>query len=159
MITITNFLSPQVARSGDPHYQSRATALGQSLMTHILSMEFDRESAQYSDGGGIRCSDTRPEITAVACSPEDEFGAEESDITLYNDVDDFLGCWNPGGTGGCKNLNTLLRQSSTTYTNFRIDIAVTYSSAFATHTIKEVEMTITASNQHPIKLSAYKGNY
>ncbi|MDN3684191.1 type II secretion system protein [Vibrio sinaloensis] len=55
MITISQFLVPQITRSANPHYQTRAAALGQSVMSTILARGFD----QYSDftGGSLRCGE------------------------------------------------------------------------------------------------------
>ena len=39
MITYSAFLAPQLAQSGDYHYFSRTSALGQSVMTDMLSVD------------------------------------------------------------------------------------------------------------------------
>ena len=54
MLTITSFLVPQVSRSADPHYQTRAAALGQSVMTLILARKFDQFTGNL--GGFPLCS-------------------------------------------------------------------------------------------------------
>lgn len=150
MITISNFLMPQVVRSANPHYQARAAALGQSVMSTILARGFD----EYSDfnGGDIRCGETA--LSGADCSLE--LKSEENEITSYNDVDDYKGCWEPKGKNGCKDLNDLVGDDVTTYKNFRLDIDVTYQEA---QRVKHIALAISAQNQPPIELHAYKGNY
>ncbi len=48
-VTITSFLTPQLASSADPQYQNRSVALGQSLMNQILARGFD----EHSDFDGV----------------------------------------------------------------------------------------------------------
>lgn len=83
MITISNFLVPQIARSANPHYQVRAAALGQSVMSIILARGFD-ENSDFN-GGDIRCGETA--LSGAACSSE--LKNEETEIISYNDVDDY----------------------------------------------------------------------
>ncbi|MFA0238788.1 MULTISPECIES: prepilin-type N-terminal cleavage/methylation domain-containing protein [Vibrio] len=152
MMTIINFLAPQVSRSGDPHYQTRSAALGQSVMSMILARGFD-ENSDF-DGGEFRCGEG---ASGVNCTAEANFGPEEADIALYNDVDDYDGCWEPGATNGCRDLNLLLDENgATTYRNYRLDVDVTYQMV---DQLKRINLTISASNYPPIVLDAYRGNY
>lgn len=150
MITMSQFLVPQIVRSANPHYQARAAALGQSVMSTILARGFDHNSD--FKGGDIRCGETA--LSGAACSTA--LTDEESVVSAYNDVDDYQGCWEPKGTNGCKDLNTLVGDSATTYKNFRLDIEVTYQQV---DKIKHIALTISVPNQTPIQLHAYKGNY
>ncbi|MEH0761276.1 type II secretion system protein [Vibrio sp. 16] len=164
MVTITQFLVPQIARSANPHYQARAAALGQSIMSTVLARGFD----QYGDfsGAGLRCGEGAAIGTAHEfCSEEtdvnpsiNQLGDDGEGIAEYNDVDDYIGCWEPNGANGCKDLNILLGDGlgNTTYANFRVDIAVSYQEL---DLLKRVELTISALNQAPIELHAYRGNY
>ncbi|MEZ8289009.1 prepilin-type N-terminal cleavage/methylation domain-containing protein [Vibrio sp. 10N.237.312.B06] len=152
MMTIINFLVPQIERSGDPHYQTRSAALGQSVMSIILAREFD-ENSDFG-GGEFRCGEG---ASGVNCTAEANFGPEEADIALYNDVDDYDGCWEPGTTNGCRDLNLLLDENgATTYRNYRLDVDVTYQMV---DQLKRINLTISASNYPPIVLDAYRGNY
>lgn len=151
MVTISSFLVPQITRSANPHYQARAAALGQSVMSTILAQGFDQQSD--FTGGDIRCGEGVP--SAASCTTI--LGNEESDIALYNDVDDYLGCWEPKGSNGCKDLNYLVGDGSDTrYKNFRLDIQVSYQEV---DKVKHITLTISAPNQTPVELHAYKGNY
>ncbi|AIW15145.1 prepilin-type N-terminal cleavage/methylation domain-containing protein [Vibrio tubiashii] len=159
MLTITSFLVPQVSRSADPHYQTRAAAMGQSVMTQILARKFDENSG---DQGGIpRCSssDTGAEDcsgpgAARAFGIDTDKGETNNNPNAYNDVDDFHGCWEPLATNGCRDLNLLVGGNS--YLNFRVDVDVTYA---VTNQLKRIRLTVSASNQTPIVLFAYRGNY
>ncbi|WP_167851850.1 type II secretion system protein [Vibrio tasmaniensis] len=153
MMTIIDFLAPQISRSGDPHYQTRSAALGQSVMSMILARGFD-ENSDF-DGGELRCGEGA--AAGINCTAEANFGPEEADIALYNDVDDYIGCWEPGATNGCRDLTLLLGENGvTTYNNYRLDVDVTYQ---IVEQLKRINLTITASNYSPIVLDAYRGNY
>lgn len=154
MLTIISFLVPEISRSADPHYQTRGAALGQSVMTQILARKFDENSG---DQGGVpRCSST--DAGFQDCTAQGSFGidsGESNDAPAnYNDVDDFHGCWEPLATNGCRDLNLLVGSNS--YVNFRLDVAVSYS---VVNRFKQIQLTVSATNQTPIVLSAYRGNY
>ncbi|WP_047047431.1 type IV pilus modification PilV family protein [Vibrio mexicanus] len=164
MITMSSLLSPQLARSGDPHYQTRAAALGQSLMTQILARSFDEESDQ--NGGAIRCSssDLGQEPCSEATGSTRVLGSDGEDPEDYDDVDDYIGCWEPEGINGCGDLNRLLSGTdtpgATTYKNFRVEIDVVYNNIdYPDWSMKRVDMTIQASNQPELNFSGYRGNY
>ncbi|MCG9584453.1 prepilin-type N-terminal cleavage/methylation domain-containing protein [Vibrio tubiashii] len=159
MLTITSFLVPQVSRSADPHYQTRAAAMGHSVMTQILARKFDENSGDQ--GGRPRCSSS--DAGALVCSGptgprafgiDADQGETNSNPDTYNDVDDFHGCWEPLATYGCRDLNLLVGGNS--YLNFRVDVEVTYAEL---NRLKRIQLTVSASNQTPIVLNAYRGNY
>jgi len=161
IVSLTTVLFPQIARSGDPNYQVRAAALGHSLMSQILGRGFDEESD--FDGDYIRCSAS--DTGSTGCT-----GSDSSSVALgsdtgesapnFDDVDDYIGCWEPDGTNGCGNLNLLLKDSATTYKNFNVTISVAYDNAdFEDWSMKLITLTISASNQPPITFKAFRGNY
>lgn len=160
MVTITSFLVPQITRSADPYYQTRAAALGQSVMSSILARGFDQNSD--FTGGFTRCDEVIVGQPVVSCTAEDDFGAEEDEGVdagairpqLYNDVDDFIGCWEQQPANGCRDLDLLLGDSS--YRNFRLDIDVTYADGTS---LKRINLVISAADQTPVTLDAYRGNY
>ncbi|MGF1909078.1 prepilin-type N-terminal cleavage/methylation domain-containing protein [Vibrio kasasachensis] len=157
MVTITRFLMPQVASSADPHYQSRAAALGQSVMTSILARGFDEKSD--SVGGAMRCSSV--DSGATACMPASGLGPDGSETPQqFNDVDDFIGCWTPNGASSCNDLYDLISAGENSgYHNFRLDIAVAYSTSTSAQMVKKITLTVHASDQTPIEYVAYRGNY
>ncbi|KAB0481137.1 type II secretion system protein [Vibrio chagasii] len=163
MVTITSFLTPQVASSADPQYQNRSVALGQSLMNQILARGFDEHSD--FDGGIIRCGDAG----AVACSAPGELGVDGSEATpaAFNDVDDYIGCWYTDTTeSACISsvkypLANILEGS---YANFRVEVSVFYDANMdgiddnTIGTMKRVEIQIFGGNNR-YSVIAYKGNY
>jgi len=181
MLTIVHFLSPQITRSADPHYQSRASALSQSLMSQILSRNFDEQNNQL--GGDLRCthdgtslSGSRPTCSgfpgsAFALGPNDIAGSPPSaePVFGFDDVDDFIGCWTTSTPlGACKDLNLLLNDSGADsgYHNFYVDIVVSYAppctpsaASSCGKMLKKIDMSITAGKQPPFTLTAYRGNY
>ncbi|NVD07581.1 prepilin-type N-terminal cleavage/methylation domain-containing protein [Vibrio sp. JPW-9-11-11] len=164
MLTIINFLVPQISRSADPHYQVRAAALGQSVMTQVLARGFDHHSD--FQGGAVRCSSV--DVGAIDCSAFDtssrslgldsDRGETAENPQSYDDVDDFIGCWVPGGSEICSDLDDLISDGSSSYRNFRLDIDVSYPDA-SDASLKQVSLIISASNQSPIRLIGYRGNY
>ncbi|MGF1752913.1 type II secretion system GspH family protein [Vibrio makurazakiensis] len=162
MTTIVNFLAPQISRSGDPHYQTRAAALGQSVMSMILARGFDENSdfdgSQLRCGEGAAAGSEHEFCSGNAADPQNRLlGDDGENVADYNDVDDYIGCWEPEATNGCQDLNQLLGENvATTYRNFRLDIEVTYQTV---DLLKRINLTISASNQAPIVLDAYRGNY
>ena len=172
MISFTSFLVPQLAGAGDSHYQVRASALGQSFMSQILARGFDQNSD--FDGGAIRCSETTAGITADNCTSISDFGPDtgEGSPALFNDVDDYLGCWStPDTAARCQlvnrgNISDILGQNITTeYRNFRIEVRVCYSefgracNTGAISSFKRVELEIFSGTQQPMSVVAYRGNY
>ncbi len=163
MAAFTSFLIPQVRDSATPHYQSRAAALAQSFMTQILARGFDEHSD--FDGGLIRCGDDNTQ----SCS--DNLKAEESDISAFNDVDDYIGCWYTESTkDDCESSkqyelsNALGDLIEDDYKNFRVEIDVSYVTKDGEEwedvtAYKRVTMTVHAGRAQPMTLSAIRGNY
>ncbi|WP_418113873.1 type II secretion system protein [Vibrio scophthalmi] len=164
MVTITSFLLPQVSQSADPHYQSRAKALGQSLMTQILARNFDQNSLEL--GGAIRCS-ASIDTGSLICTSEAGFGPDEvspgvlETPSQFNDVDDFIGCWSAKPNTSCENdLYQLISSGNdSAYHNFQVTIAVAYSPNSSSVTLKKITLMIAAGTQAPIEFIAYRGNY
>ncbi|MGF1806304.1 type II secretion system GspH family protein [Aliivibrio sifiae] len=151
-------------------YQVQAAALGHSVMTDILSRQFD----QHSDpnGGQYRCGEALSGMTIPSCTLVKNLGrdgaAENSAIT-FNDVDDFIGCW--GALSECSSntlpsyqLNQLIDTSSADeYKHFTVEINVMYADIDAQHTAitqyKKIIITLYASQYAKYTFSAYRGNY
>ncbi|GAK83445.1 MSHA pilin protein MshD [Vibrio ponticus] len=154
MVTITSFLIPQVASSSDAHYQTRAAALGQSLMTKILARSFDHVN---SSGGNERCQ------FGVNCSALGiDSGESMASPDQFNDVDDFIGCWAASPTAACPhNLYDLISSgSNSAYHNFTVDIEVeNHPDNHVAQMMKKITVTVRAGKQTPIEYSAFRGNY
>lgn len=167
MVTFTSFLVPQIRDSAMPHYQTRATALGQSFMSQILARGFD-ENSDF-DGGLLRCGEST--LGAPDCSTNLGPDSDESIPENFNDVDDYIGCWStPATVGQCQgtsrgNISDILGASSEDkYLNFRVEVRVAYDDFSDTTPAgvtdyKKVTVTIFANNAQPLTLTAIKGNY
>ncbi len=168
MVTLTSFLFPQIQQSGRPHYQVRASALAQSVMTEVLARGFDHHSD--FDGGWVRCGESdAPE----ACTPQAQFGPDitdgETNPGFYNDVDDYLGCWvtNSASQSLCNgsiagNLNDIFgRDISSSYPNFAVNIDVAYQTltGVTSSDMKVITVSVVSSSYGDITVSAYRGNY
>lgn len=169
MVAFTSFLVPQVRDSANPHYQTRASALAQSFMSQILARGFDEHSD--FDGGLIRCGEGDAGTSQETCTLSEGLGAEESTISSFNDVDDYIGCWYTQGTQASCNstpqykLSKVLGSSiESDYKNFRVEVGVDYVSENGSvsndiEDYKRVTMTIHAGQAQSFNLSAIKGNY
>ncbi|MCS0030177.1 prepilin-type N-terminal cleavage/methylation domain-containing protein [Vibrio alginolyticus] len=169
MVAFTSFLVPQVRDSAIPHYQTRASALAQSFMSQILARGFDDNS--NFDGGLVRCGEGDAGTSQATCTLSEDLGAEESTISSFNDVDDYIGCWYTQGTqASCNSTlqyklsNVLGASIESDYKNFRVEVDVNYveENGLASTDISDyklVTMTIYAGQAQSFKLSATKGNY
>lgn len=144
-------------------YQAQAAALGHSIMTDILSRQFDENSDP--NGGQYRCgeNDNNPCSTGLG-----KDGTDGLPSVSFNDVDDFIGCW--GEPEACTvsspsyNLNQLIDpDSAAEYKNFTVEINVAYvdadNSATTITQLKKIDITLYASSHAQYTFSAYRGNY
>ncbi|EPS3432809.1 type IV pilus modification PilV family protein [Vibrio alginolyticus] len=171
MVAFTSFLVPQIRDSAMPHYQTRATALGQSFMSQILARGFD-ENSDF-DGGLVRCGEGTTGSKQEECTSPSDLGSDVSENIPenFNDVDDYTGCWStPTTVSQCQgtnrgNISDILGTSSEDkYRNFRVEVGVAYDNLTATPptgitNYKKVTITIFASNAQPLTLTAIRGNY
>ena len=161
MISLTSFLFPQVQDSARPHYEVRAAALGQSLLTEVLARGYDENSD--SDGGIRRCGEL-----SSSCTAQSDFGPDSGETTpdSFNDVDDYIGCWatNSASEAYCSdvtgNLNDIFGNNiSSEYPNFAANVNVVYDSIAGNTQFKKVSVTITAGRYGEYSFSAVRGNY
>ncbi len=170
MAAFTSFLIPQVRDSAIPHYQNRAAALAQGFMSQILARGFDDNSS--FDGGLLRCGEGAAGSDQYRCTSSNDLGAEEGDISSFNDVDDYIGCWYTQNTkDDCdpskkqyQLSNVLGDRIEEDYRNFRVDVSVSYvtEGGSVTNNItdyKRVTMTVHAGQAQPMTLITIRGNY
>lgn len=149
---ITAILGPLYIKSADPWHQVRAAELGHSLMNEILGKSFDENNNR--SGGLLRCSES-----GITCSTTS--APEESDRSLYDDVDDFNGM---GITGDLVLSNILNESIAASYRNYRVEVAVAYAGndftpAMPANTVKKITITVIPPSGGPINFAAYKGNW
>ncbi|WP_282248608.1 type IV pilus modification PilV family protein [Vibrio campbellii] len=160
MVMFSTALIPQIKDASTSHYQSRAIALGHSMMSQILARNFDH---YYDDNGGmLRCG----ESGADACSPLGRDG--ETSPSTFNDVDDYIGCWYTTNTkNDCPvdsnkyQLSDVVGNSAdSSYINFRVEVAVeTTELEGSVAKMKQVKLDIFAGSALAISLVGYRGNY
>ncbi len=165
LILVTGVFS-SASKSHQATYQSQAAALGHSVMTDILSRQFDEQSDP--NGGQYRCGEIISNIVISDCSTNLGSDTGETSADTFNDVDDFMGCWGDAVqcTSGLTNypLNQLIDPSSADeYKNFTVEITVAYAdvdgSGDAITPYKKIEITLFAGNHAQYTFSAYRGNY
>ncbi|EPN4956051.1 type IV pilus modification PilV family protein [Vibrio diabolicus] len=160
MVMFSTALIPQIKDASTSHYQSRAIALGHSMMSQILARNFDH---YYDDNGGmLRCG----ESGADACSP---FGRDgETSPSAFNDVDDYIGCWYtentqnscPSGIEKYQLSDVVGNGADSSYVNFRVEVAVeTTELEGSVPKMKQVKLDIFAGSALAISLVGYRGNY
>jgi MSHA pilin protein MshD len=161
MVTLSSFLFPEIAQSGKPHYEVRASALAQSFMTEVLARGYADNSD--TNGGLLRCG----ELGQPACT--EPFGPDSSDEInnpkLYNDVDDYIGCWttNTASESLCsddpKALRDILGDSIVSaYPNFAVFVEVEYESIAGTE-MKKVTVEVLNNTYGSVSMIGYRGNY
>ncbi|MGY3568663.1 type IV pilus modification PilV family protein [Vibrio paucivorans] len=167
MVMLVTILYPQVERSAAPHYQTRATALGQSMMSQILARGFDHNSDL--DGGTVRCGE--PDDGSNDCTTTMGTDGSESSPEDFNDVDDYLGCWQGSNSSDCEGVtpvysleNILGSDVSSQYQNFTVLVDVFYvdddfEQSSSVTSLKKVHLTVKAGKWGDYEYTAYRGNY
>ena len=170
MTILFSIFFPRVEDSGRPQYIVRASALGQSVMNTILARSFDQNSDP--SGGVIRCDDTttNPDLedNAPKCLGSNAGSdSSESIANDFNDVDDYIGCWQQTNEpNSCEPLSDLINNSDK-YPNFKVEVSVveantpelTTNQPPNTHIMKKITVTVSAQRYESFKLVAYRGNY
>ncbi|GAB7218598.1 type IV pilus modification PilV family protein [Vibrio comitans] len=175
LITLTSFLFPQIAQSAKPFYEVRASALANSLMTEILAKNFDENSDH--NGGYYRCGEDDyldADDAKITCTAEGSFGPDGSEPPeLFNDVDDYIGCWYTtvqsqetciGYSHGGSLTDIFGNDISNDYLGFVAIVDVVYDNdsrlgAADADLFKKITVTIVASQYGDFKFVAHRGNY
>ncbi|WP_261816080.1 type IV pilus modification PilV family protein [Vibrio gallicus] len=176
MITLVSVLYPQIAQSAKPYYEVRASALANSLMTEILARNFDEHSDH--DGGKYRCGELGPDsMTTISCTDDSALGREEP-VALFNDVDDYIGCWYTSSDSRQRCTHPADKQYplsdifgntiSDDYQGFKAEVSINYdydcdllvkADACTTKLFKKITVVITASQYGDFTFVAHKGNF
>ena len=150
-------------KSHQATYQAQAAALGHSIMTDVLSRQFDENSDP--NGGQYRCGENDDNPCSTGLGKD---GTDGLTSVSFNDVDDFIGCW--GELSICSSnslpsyqLNQLIDATSAAeYKNFTVEINVAYADVENSETktqLKKIDITLYASSYAQYTFSAYRGNY
>ncbi|PMN68652.1 type IV pilus modification PilV family protein [Enterovibrio norvegicus] len=170
MVLISTTLFPMFAKSANPHFEARAAALGQAVMSEVLARQFDRNSDP--NGSQWRCDENADAVKALgipapgtipACTPTlvavDGFVATE----------DYIGCWG-ADSSACTSkyeggLHELIGGSADDYVGFTVNISVTYdNSTFTgstknTQLYKRIDMVVDTGQFGRFDFSAYRSNF
>ncbi|MDN3680409.1 prepilin-type N-terminal cleavage/methylation domain-containing protein [Vibrio tapetis subsp. quintayensis] len=169
MTVLTTVLYPQIENSASSHYQVRASALAQGMMTDILSRSFDHVGD--INGGIWRCDETGYSTCSVVLGAET--GEEPKD---FNDVDDYIGCWytNDVSRSSCdslpeRSLKDILGQDiSAKYPNFRVEVKVEHDNQGSLtpapqpagkKIFKLITLTVYPGKYGEYRFVAHRGNY
>ena len=183
LLGFTRFLVPQFTASATPHYQARAAALGNAFLNDIMGRDFD----QFSDpnGGQDRCNDTGMPLCSESLGLEEDFSGSIAMKAVFNDVDDYIGCWAGAGRTCLSQPAYVLsdavgQEKAEDYANFLVDVAVYYDKALdgeiATHSQpepsigslnrpiissrhKRIDVTVDVGRYGSYVFSAYRSNY
>ncbi|MGR6831947.1 type IV pilus modification PilV family protein [Aliivibrio wodanis] len=160
LLTVTTSLVPKSQQNVELIYSTKAAELGAAVMDEILGRQFDQNSGP--NGGLPECSSP----TGKACTTVEDLGEDtdlaagidESNRSLFNDVDDF------NGLSG--NVQDVLGDNlGSVYPNFSISISVFYDAnldgiadTVSGNRKRIVVDVIDPSGQH-YPFSVFRGNF
>lgn len=163
MTGLTAALYPRSQQSAEQVLAVKAAELGRAVLDEIIGRQFDHHSG--ANGGLPECvlvaTTGRTQCTAPASLGPDTI-TEESDRTLYNDVDDFHGL-----RGSV--VDVLGEDRANEYRRYQAEVSVFYvqdnggsfsaqAVATATH-YKRIEVVIVDPQGNRYPFAAIRGNY
>jgi MSHA pilin protein MshD len=155
---LTALIYPLAEQSAEQVHQVRASELGQSMLNEILAKAFDENSDK--SGGRVRCGETNPPISGLACS--NTLGPELNETRVnFDDVDDYH---------LLNTIETALGSSdslATLYVGFKVEVRVINDSNYDAinnandnnFTAKLITITVTTPQNFNFVFSAYRANY
>ncbi|ALO36062.1 MSHA biogenesis protein MshD [Colwellia sp. MT41] len=153
---VSTLIAPAEEKSADNVLQIKASKLGQSLMSDIISRAFDHNSDMA--GGLVRCGETDAPACTAILGPEDGLGgrvdADEDSRSQYNDVDDF--------DGFSEKINSIDGELDGGYNEFFIAVSVRYAGAdlgLANTLVKRITVTVTTPLGTAIEFTSHKANF
>ena len=172
MVILSRFLFPQIVLSAQPHYQARAAALANAMMSEILARKFDTNSDD--NGEQIRCDDTQDLQGKEISNPCSISLTPTIDRQQFSTVDDYIGCWQ-GKNADCEDGNGIALSNAigdsiaADYSHFTVTVAVFYdnnltntpnpTTALIPHNYKRINMVVDSGGYGRYQFSAYRGNY
>lgn len=174
MVVLSRFLFPQMTLSAQPHYQARAAALANAMMTEILARKFDVNSDD--NGEQIRCDDTQNLQGQAIDNPCALTLASSTDRQQFVTVDDYIGCWQ-GKAAECDDGNGRALSNAmgdliaADYSHFTVTVTVFYDNHLTNtldsdlaitaipHNYKRINMVVDSGRYGRYQFAAYRGNY
>ncbi len=170
MVLISTTLFPMLARSANPHFEARAAALGQAVMSEVLARQFDRNSDP--NGSQWRCDENADALKALGIPAPDTIPACTPTLVAgdgFVATEDYIGCWGADSSvclseyeGG---LHELIGGSADYYVGFTVDINVTYDDSTFTDSTnnsqryKRIDMVVDTGQFGRFDFSAYRSNF
>ncbi|MEZ9522665.1 type IV pilus modification PilV family protein [Enterovibrio norvegicus] len=170
MVLISTTLFPMFAKSANPHFEARAAALGQAVMSEVLARQFDRNSD--TNGSQWRCDENADAVRALGIPSPDPVPACTKDLVAGDGLvatEDYIGCWGSDSSvcsskyeGG---LHELIGGSADDYAGFTVDINVTYDGSTFTDSTKNpqlykrIDMVVDTGQFGRFDFSAYRSNF
>ncbi|WP_414829395.1 type IV pilus modification PilV family protein [Alteromonas sp. H39] len=164
MLIVVNLMSAQSARSVDPVLQSRASELGQSIISEIMSKAFDERSSRT--GNALRCNELTP------CTASGNLGPDNTEVRgTFNDVDDYHGLIASGETIQSSLGQNIVSPDGAMYQGFRVAVQVFYDdnldginddiagSATVVGNVKLLRVTVTTPLDEDIVFTAHRWNF
>ncbi|WDE10948.1 type IV pilus modification PilV family protein [Thalassomonas haliotis] len=151
---IMRVIIPTQEHSADQIHQVKAAELAQSLLSEITGRAFDQNSDMV--GGLVRCDDATATVP-VACTNEENFGAEvgEDERSLFNDVDDYHGY--------SAKVNASGDDLDSSFDTFTLAVAVSYQGNELglgnDRLAKRIMLTVTTPLGTPMTFTGYKANF
>lgn len=164
MLIVFNVISVQSARSVDPVLQSRASELGQSIISEVMSKAFDEQSSRT--GNDLRCNEGTP------CTISGSLGPDNAEVRgTFNDVDDYHGLVASGETIQSSLGQNIVSPDGAMYRGFRIAIQVFYDdnldginddiagSGNVVGNVKLIQVTVITPLDEDIVFTAHRWNF
>ncbi|MDD1782205.1 type II secretion system GspH family protein [Enterovibrio sp. ZSDZ35] len=171
LVLMSTTLFPMFAKSADPHYEARAAALGQAVMTDVLARQFDKHSDP--NGSRWRCDENAAAVrnnNILSPDPIPQCSRNLAGVSHNNfvAVEDYIGCW--GVKAACTQdyrgtLDGLVGGLASDFLGFSVDINVVYDTSTFTdatnndYLYKRVDLTVNTGSFGSYDFSAYRGNF
>ncbi|MCC4799516.1 MSHA biogenesis protein MshD [Enterovibrio norvegicus] len=172
MVLISTTLFPMFAKSANPHFEARAAALGQAVMSEVLARQFDRNSDP--NGSQWRCDENADAVKALGIPAPDTIPACTPTLVAgdgFAATEDYIGCWG-ADSSICSDtdlhkgsLHELIGGSADDYLGFTVDINVTYDDSTFTDSTnnsqlyKRIDMVVDTGQFGRFDFTAYRSNF
>lgn len=171
LLTISMTLFPMISSSASPHFEARAAALGQSVMSQVLAKQFDKNSDP--NGSRWRCDESASAVSAMGIVAPNVIATCSSPLIAQNKfaaIEDFIGCWGEAKQACTQKyrgtLDTFLGGQAADYQGFSLNINVYYDKSFPLGTVnknnqlfKRVDLYVDVEKHGRYQFSSYRGNF
>lgn len=170
MLLLGVSLFPMLSKSVVPHFEARASALGQSVMSQVVSGKFDRNSD--TNGSRWRCDENALAVKAMGIATPEIIPACTAAFTKQSGlvaVEDYVGCWGENATACSQpyrgTLDQLVNGNVADYKGFSVNINVLYDDAAFINSSnnarlhKRVDIFVDVGKYGRYDFSSYRSNF